>query len=105
MAQRQIVELIDDLDQTLITDGGTYTFALNGKVYEIDLSSENIDRLNEALAPFIASARPVRGSTARDRSHVSHEMSAIRAWAQRRGYTVSDRGRIPSDVIAAYRAG
>ncbi|WP_313362666.1 histone-like nucleoid-structuring protein Lsr2 [Microbacterium sp.] len=45
MAQRRIVELIDDLDDTTIEDGGTQTFSLNGTAYEIDLSAANLEKM------------------------------------------------------------
>jgi hypothetical protein len=58
MANRQIVEFVDDLDHTRIEEGGgTYTFSLDGRAYEIDLSDENADRLRAALAPFIEAGR------------------------------------------------
>lgn len=105
MAQRQIVELIDDLDETVIEDGGTQTFALNGTAYEIDLTLTNAEKLREALAPFIDAARRVRQApTQRSASGRSTEdLNAIRQWARENGYTVSDRGRIAADIVAAYR--
>lgn len=103
VAHKRIVELVDDLDQTVIDDGGTYSFSLNGRAYEIDLTSDNLDKLRELLAPFIAAGRRVRGTSVQ-RSKSSGETSAVRAWAQQNGYTVSDRGRIPAEIIAAYRA-
>lgn len=106
MAQRRIIELIDDLDETTIEEGGTHTFALNGASYEIDLSSANAEKLRDALAPFIEAARRVksgavgRGTSAR--KNTSADMNTIRAWARENGYTVSDRGRVPERVMAAY---
>jgi Lsr2 len=66
MAQQHKVVLLDDLD------GGradhTVAFSLDGQWYEIDLSTHNIGRLQETLAPFIAHARKTRdGSGARRR--------------------------------------
>ncbi|OAN38885.1 histone-like nucleoid-structuring protein Lsr2 [Microbacterium sp. H83] len=107
MAQRRIVELIDDLDQTTIDEGGTLTFTLNGAAYEIDLTEANQQRLRDALAPFIKAGRRVRPSASRRSSAVSpsaHERDAIRTWARQSGYSVSDRGRIAADIVAAYRA-
>jgi len=109
MATRQVVEFIDDLDQTLIEDGGgTHTFSLNGRAYEIDLSDKNADLLREALTPFIdaarrvgrSAARPVSSSRARSRT----ETDAIREWARQNGYEVNDRGRIAETIIQAYRS-
>jgi hypothetical protein len=61
MAKTVIVKLTDDLD------GGdadeTVTFALDGRSYEIDVSSANAARLRDALKPFVAKARPSAGRT------------------------------------------
>jgi len=55
MAQTVIVQLTDDID------GGdadvTISFALNGKSYEIDLSTKNAEKLREAFAPYVDKAR------------------------------------------------
>lgn len=107
MAQRHVIQLIDDLDQTLIDEGGaTHTFAIDGRSYEIDLSAENAEKLRESLAPFVAVARrSARDATptSRKRSRSKGETDAIRAWARDHGYEVNDRGRISESVIAAYR--
>jgi hypothetical protein len=42
---------------------------------------------------------PRAGRTARDRV----DNAEIRAWARENGYTVSDRGRVPANIVAAYR--
>lgn len=107
MAQRRIVELIDDLDETTIEDGGTFTFGLNGAAYEIDLSVANQQKLREALDPFIKAGRRVRPVKSRGSSPVAppsaDERDAIRTWARQNGYVVSDRGRIAADIVDAYR--
>jgi hypothetical protein len=41
---------------------------------------------------------PRAGRTARDVDNAE-----IRAWARENGYTVSDRGRVPATIVAAYR--
>ncbi|MFD1214641.1 histone-like nucleoid-structuring protein Lsr2, partial [Arthrobacter sp. GCM10027362] len=33
----------------------------------------------------------------------SHSASEVRAWAREHGYKVSDRGRVQSEVLSAYR--
>lgn len=109
MAQRRIVELIDDLDQSTIEEGGTVTFTLNGTSYDIDLTSANQEKLRDALAPFITAGRRVRPLASRGSSAVAPPSSAderdvIRTWARHNGYTVSDRGRIATDIVAAYRS-
>lgn len=114
MAQKVTVSLIDDLDGDKADE--TVEFGLDGKSYEIDLSSENASRLRDALAEFVAAARrpggrrrsgggggtaAAAGSTRR--ASVDREQNqAIRDWARKRGMKVSDRGRIPADVLDAY---
>lgn len=60
MAKRQLVQLIDDLDgEALGDDGRTVTFGLDGKTFEIDLSTSNIQALRAALVPFVKAARVI----------------------------------------------
>jgi len=116
--KRITTELVDDLDGTISGqgDGGTASFGLDGKHYEIDLSNANAAQLREALAPFIEKARSASSSRAassaprasslrkRSSSSSSAETQAIREWAQANGYPVGDRGRIAAEVREAYAA-
>jgi hypothetical protein len=56
MAQKTIVQLIDDLDGTSSDSIETVTFGLDGVVYEIDLSDDNAEALRDNLSEFITSA-------------------------------------------------
>lgn len=115
MAQKTIVQLIDDLDGTSNGDIETVVFGLDGVSYEIDLNDDHAGRLREHLAKFITSARRTggrvkRGTTATaphtDGAGRSREQTqAIREWARKNGYEVSARGRIPAAVIEAFEAG
>ncbi|MFJ6212371.1 Lsr2 family protein [Streptomyces sp. NPDC092296] len=113
MAQKVQVLLVDDLDGGEADE--TVTFALDGVAYEIDLKSENADRLRELLAPFVDKGRKQsgrlsgnRGARARTSAAAgrpaggSQDTAKIRAWAKDNGYTVNDRGRVPSTVREAY---
>lgn len=109
MAKKVTVELVDDIDATPIADGngGTVSFALEGKTYEIDLTSENADKLRKALAPFIEAGRSVSSAAAaartpRRRSGGNADLAAVRSWAKSNGFQVSDRGRVPKNVMEAY---
>lgn len=114
MAQKIDVHLVDDLDGTEAT--GTISFSLDGKPYEIDLSTDNANKMRDSLAPFIAAARRSSGriptpkmtsrpTTTRSPVRTDREQNqAIREWAQARGMKVSDRGRIPAEVLEAYHA-
>ena len=122
MAQRTIVQLLDDLDQSEANE--TVEFGLDGVTYEIDLSEEHAAALRQALGEYIEHARRTggrrraspagssggRSATRRDggngagrRAPVDREQNqAIREWARKQGMTVSERGRIPREVTTAY---
>jgi hypothetical protein len=111
VAQKVTVSLIDDLDGDRADE--TVEFGVDGKNYEIDLSSSNADKLRDALAAYVAAARRPGGrrrsggsnaaAVATRRPSVDREQNqAIRDWARKRGMKVSDRGRIPADVLDAY---
>jgi hypothetical protein len=115
MAQKTIVQLIDDLDGTISDAIETVTFGLDGVTYEIDLSDVNAGKLREELADFVASARRLGGrlkpgtasavarSTSSNSSGRSREQTqAIREWARSNGWDIADRGRIPANVIEAF---
>jgi hypothetical protein len=117
MAQKVQVILVDDVDGGEAAE--TVSFALDGVSYEIDVSEENANALREALAPWVGHARRVGGRSGGGRARSSstsgggrsrssssgggrHDLSEVRAWARENGYQVSDRGRVSSEVIAAY---
>ncbi len=81
----------------------TVMFGFEGYIYLIDLAQTNTDRLAQVLDPFIAKARVVK-KPSRSRRRPDPQARMIRAWAREQGMTVADRGRMPTDVIAAYRA-
>ena len=43
-------------------------------------------------------------ATARRRPSPEHSVDTVREWARQQGYEVSDRGRIPADILAKYQA-
>lgn len=103
VAQRRIVEIVDDLDGTTIEDGGgTQSFSLNGTTYEIELSTANLEKLRVALAPFIEAGRRV--SSPRRKRRRARDLDAIREWARANGFEVSDRGRVAAGIVAAYES-
>lgn len=112
MAKRQITQIIDDLDGTVLAEGEgvTIRFSLRGRSYDIDLSESNAQKLDEALAPFVAVATPVSSSAKVDRSRAQRgatkkeDLAAVREWAKENGYKVSERGRVAASVLEAYEA-
>jgi hypothetical protein len=113
MAQKVLVQLVDDLDGTSSNDIATITFGLDGVSYEIDLNEGNATNLRDHLSEFIASARRTGGRVKRGGGAVAgspgsgrnrEQTQAIREWAKKNGHEVSDRGRIPAAVIQAFEA-
>lgn len=111
MAQKHIVQLVDDID------GGdadeTISFSIDGARYEIDLTERNAAALRDALAPYVANARRASGggrpagSGARRGSRRSgdrEQTQAIREWARRNGHKVGEKGRIPATILEAYNS-
>ena len=114
MASRTTVTLVDDLDGD--TADETVEFGIDHADYEIDLTSSHAADLRDALAPYVAAARragrprpaapvepvaeqPAASAQSRERNQ------EIRAWAAEHGAALSERGRIPSAVVAAFDAG
>ena len=104
MAQHTQVLYVDDIDGSEAE--GTVRFRLGGVDYEIDLNKKHADQLAKAIGPFIEAARRVSSSRrpARASRPARHDQSDVRAWARAQGLKVSDRGRIPADVLAKYEA-
>jgi len=110
MAQKVVVELVDDLDGTASEGISTVTFGLDGVSYEIDLSDKNAGKLRDEFASWIGHARRSGGRrttgrrTAGGSSSASsrRDLSAVRAWARANGHQVSDRGRVSAAVQEAY---
>lgn len=107
MAQTVVVKLTDDIDGKPAAE--TVSFAIDGKTYEIDLSSKNASKLRSAFAEFVEAGRRVRSQQRRGtRSSAAASdralLAEIREWARQNGHVVADRGRIAAEVTAAYHA-
>jgi hypothetical protein len=110
MAQRIVRELTDDTDGKPADE--TVTFALDGREYEIDLTTKNAAALRKAFDVYVKNGRRIGGRRPRSSSSAPTPSSsskgevdtkAVRAWAGKNGYELSARGRIPTSVIEAYR--
>lgn len=110
MAQKVITEFIDDIDGSEAER--TFTYAVDGQAYEIDLSTSNIAEFKSAIGGFIESSRKVKasGNGHKDRSSGAkpgsnrEHLAAVRAWLRQQGETVSDRGRIAAPLMAKFDA-
>ncbi|MEU9174211.1 Lsr2 family protein [Streptomyces sp. NPDC048420] len=106
MAQKVQVLLVDDLDGGEADE--TVTFALDGKTYEIDLTTANADKLRGLLDPYVKGGRRTGGRASGGRGKAraavggSQDTAQIRAWAKENGMEVNDRGRVPASIREAY---
>lgn len=92
MATTTITVITDDLDGS--ENANTYRIINpeDGRTYTVDLAPTNFNRLCEALAPFLAAARPATGSYAppatrtagrsSGRTTREYDKVAFRAWAE-----------------------
>jgi nucleoid-associated protein Lsr2 len=103
MAKETVTKLVDDLDGGVAHE--TVRFALDGRQYEIDLSTKNAKKLRGELAMFVEHGTRVRNSQVIGRSgragggaHTDQNR-AIREWAVANGYEVAERGRIRQEIV------
>ncbi|MFT3661492.1 MAG: Lsr2 family protein [Gordonia sp. (in: high G+C Gram-positive bacteria)] len=107
MAKRTKIQIVDDIDGAELDDYETVRWSLDGKNLEFDTSPEHAAEFREAVAAYLAASRVIGRNTGGRRpaaAATKTDTRAIRAWANENGHTVSDRGRIPADIIAAYEA-
>jgi len=108
MAQKTVVTVLCDLPHDKDVEGTeSITFTIDGSVFEIDLCAPHSKDFREKVGGFAHHARRIRGGGRgrRTRTGRNRERNAdIREWAREHGHEISDRGRIPESVIAAYEA-
>ena len=109
MAKRTIEVFHDDLDGS--EGASTVKFGLDGKSYEIDLSEAHEKELRKALEKYVGAATLVSShntaSTGRRKygtGPARRDTKHIREWLRSQGVEISDRGRIPTDLMNRYNA-
>jgi len=110
VAQRTILELVDDLDGGKADE--TVTFALDGVEFEIDLSADHAEQLRDTLAEFVGHARRIGGRKQRStgvqaksngNGNGKPDTQAVREWARSQGETVAERGRVPQALLTRFQ--
>lgn len=104
MAQKTVVELVDDLDGGEADE--TVMFAIDGVDFRIDLSAENANRLRETLSEYVDHARRIGGrkkSVVPGARNGKPDTQAIREWARSQGETVAERGRLSHDLLVRFQ--
>jgi hypothetical protein len=107
MAQKTMVVLEDDIEGGEADE--TVRFSLDGVSYEIDLSDKNAAKLRDDFAKYTGQGRRLGGRSARGRGAGNrgagrNRSAQVREWARSQGLKVSDRGRIPADILNQYEA-
>jgi hypothetical protein len=105
VAQKTILELVDDLDGGRADE--TVAFALDGVEFAIDLSAANAARLRDTLAEYVGHARRTGGRKGRGKTATNGaakpDTQAVREWARSQGETVADRGRVPQALVMRFQ--
>jgi hypothetical protein len=110
MAKRTIEVFHDDLDGS--EGASTVKFGLDGKSYEIDLSEAHEKELRKALEKYVNAATLVTTQSTASSGRrkygtgpVRRDTKHIREWLRNvEGVEISDRGRIPTDLMNRYNA-
>ena len=108
VAQKIQTLFIDDIDGSEAE--GTVRFALDGAEYEIDLNAKHAEALRKALSRYVEAARrssgPARRPARTGRRTASSGLNTteVREWAKAQGIEVKDRGRVPAEVVAKFKA-
>ena len=107
MARRTV--LFDDFDESEATQ--TVQFSYRGQQYAIDLNDDHAEEFDSLLSRYIAAARNITQPAAQQsptrrqqptRRRNAPENTKIREWARDHDMKVSDRGRIPLNVLEQY---
>lgn len=102
---------MDDLDGTILDAEAveSITFVVDGRSYQVDLSTQNARAFREVLASYVKVARstttpkpsPSRGCTSAQKRS-GYDLATVRAWAQEQSLDVSLRGRVSNAIFDAY---
>jgi hypothetical protein len=118
VAQKVKVLITCDYDEDEVEAVETVTFGYDGETYQAEMCQEHLDEFTNWMNDYIAGARPQK-QTGRRRSRAAttgsaaparrsaaarEDLTPMREWARSNGYQISDRGRIPASVRAAYEA-
>ena len=109
----KMILLVDDLDGTQ-DDVQSVEIKLDDEHVRLDLSAKNRLKLEAALRPFLSKGEEIQPHKPRlfydtpsgkpKAKSDPEQLAAIRRWANKNGYEVSEKGRIPRHVVAAYEA-
>ena len=106
--QRQIIETVTcDVCGQTTDDPTNVTLGWGREQWELDLCPTHNAELSQQFDQWTANARrtsSASGSRGRGTKASPADVAAVREWAKANGFKVGDKGRIASDVRAAYAA-
>ena len=108
MAQKVHTLFIDDLDGSAAA--GTVRFGIDGTEYEIDLNAGHARQLRDTLAAYVRAGRRIAGDSRRparaERRNPASGLNTteVRERAKAQGIEVKDRGRVPAELVARFKA-
>lgn len=126
MAEEHAVIVLDDLEKAegkRVEGARPFYFCFtddptNVELKRVDLVNTNRDELLDILKPYLDVATRVKRGSKKPGKKTAHvevpikkssgggsgrsDAAAIREWALRNGYKVSERGRIPNEVVEQY---
>jgi hypothetical protein len=114
VATIKTVQVIDDFDGTILDDYESVQFGIEGTTYDFDTTPKRAGVFRARLQKYVDISRPA-DSTTPARSHVrvpaaaggnnsAEQNQAIRDWARANNFKLSDRGRVPAHIVAAFDA-
>jgi len=108
MVRKTLVTVFCDLPHDIAVEAAeSVPFAFNGYVYEIDLCEPHSADARAMFGELARYARRSAGEQSRRRtsSRIQRQRSAaIREFARQRGLVISERGRIPINIVTEYDA-
>jgi nucleoid-associated protein Lsr2 len=88
----------DDLDGTAGAEAHKLT--LDDRTVTVDLADANYQKLADFLEPFFKAGTVKATGNGRAAS----DTAQARAWLKEHGHEINEKGRIPEDKMALYRA-
>lgn len=107
--QKNIVQYYDDITGEPINadDLEVIEFSVGNAFYRLDLNAESASEFHAHMDEYVSKAQRVTRGRVRKATRAAAgtiDTRKVRQWATDNGYTVSDRGRIPAEIVAAYEA-
>lgn len=104
MAQKVLVQLLDDIDGSEAV--GTLEFSFGGETVLVDLNEDHMNEYDQILSYLKSVGRVVKGTKKRapygskkGTGPVVGKTQEMREWLRAAGHEVKDRGRVPSHLV------